>query len=173
MVELLGWSRCSVLTLKYLVEHGIVTNINASIVNPANSTVPIAAKALQQKGVYGSRKLFGVTTLDMGRARTFVAEAKGQDPTKTKVPVIGGHARTTIAHLLSQTQPAVSGFSDAEHYALTHRIVVGGDKVVKAKPEAALLHCHGMGRREGHGRREGVTECTFVETNKVLPSATP
>jgi malate/lactate dehydrogenase len=67
-----------------------------TIPNPVNSTVPIAAKALKQKGVYGPRKPFGITTLDMCRARTFVAEAKGLDPTKTKVPVIGGPAGTTI-----------------------------------------------------------------------------
>merc|ERR1712151_193687 len=103
------------------------------ISNPVNSTVPIAAEVLKQKGVYDPRRLFGVTTLDVCRARTFVSEAKGLDPVKTKVPVIGGHAGTPIVPLLSQTEPAVSGFSDAERDALTHRIMFGGDEVVKAK----------------------------------------
>merc|ERR1712137_860126 len=65
------------------------------------------------------RKLFGVTTLDVCRARTFVAEAKGTDPLTTSVPVIGGHAGTTIVPLLSQANPAAS-FTDAERDALTH-----------------------------------------------------
>ncbi|KAL7204619.1 hypothetical protein ACSBR2_017657 [Camellia fascicularis] len=35
------------------------------ISNPVNSTVPIAAEVLKQKGVYDPKKLFGVTTLDV------------------------------------------------------------------------------------------------------------
>merc|ERR1712039_742734 len=81
------------------------------ISNPVNSTVPIAAEVLKSKGVYNPQKLFGVTTLDVCRARTFVAEAKGFDPLKTTVPVIGGHAGTTIVPLLSQSNPGAS-FSD-------------------------------------------------------------
>merc|ERR1712159_912566 len=77
-------------------------------------------------------KLFGVTTLDVCRARTFVANAKGNDVIKTTVPVIGGHAGTTIVPLLSQAEPKVT-FTDEERDALTHRIMFGGDEVVKAK----------------------------------------
>ncbi|KAE7997047.1 hypothetical protein FH972_001715 [Carpinus fangiana] len=43
------------------------------ISNPVNSTVPIAAEILKQKGVYDPKKLFGVMTLDVVRANTFVA----------------------------------------------------------------------------------------------------
>ena len=35
------------------------------ISNPVNSTVPIAAEVLKQKGVYDPKRLFGVTTLDV------------------------------------------------------------------------------------------------------------
>jgi malate dehydrogenase len=48
------------------------------------------------------------------------------------VPVIGGHAGTTIVPLLSQVQPKVS-FTDAEVEALTQRIMFGGDEVVKVR----------------------------------------
>lgn len=44
----------------------------------------------------------GVTTLDVVRANTFVAEAKGLDTKDVDVPVIGGHAGETILPLLSQ-----------------------------------------------------------------------
>jgi malate/lactate dehydrogenase len=44
----------------------------------------------------------GVTTLDIVRSNTFVAEAKGLDVVDVNVPVIGGHAGTTILPLLSQ-----------------------------------------------------------------------
>ena len=39
------------------------------ISNPVNSTVPIAAEVLKEMGVYNKNKLFGVTTLDVVRAR--------------------------------------------------------------------------------------------------------
>merc|ERR1711920_235058 len=123
------------------------------------------------KGVYNPTKLFGVTTLDVCRARTFVAEAKGFDPLKTKVPVIGGHAGTTIVPLLSQAEPAAT-FSDEERDALTHRIMFGGDEVVKAKAGggSATLSMAYTGAEfadrvmAGLSGEAGVTECTFVES---------
>lgn len=42
------------------------------ISNPVNSTVPIAAEVLKLAGVYDPKRLFGVTTLDVVRANTFV-----------------------------------------------------------------------------------------------------
>merc|ERR1712007_109562 len=144
------------------------------ISNPVNSTVPIAASVLKAKGVYNPSKLFGVTTLDVCRARTFVAQAKGNDVLKTKVPVIGGHAGTTIVPLLSQANPAAT-FTDAERDALTHRIMFGGDEVVKAKDGggSATLSMAYAGAEfadrvmAGLAGEAGVTECTFVETDKV------
>ena len=44
------------------------------ISNPVNSTVPICAEVLKKQGVYNKNKLFGVTTLDVVRANTFIAE---------------------------------------------------------------------------------------------------
>jgi len=150
---------------------------NAAILiisNPVNSTVPIAAEVLKQKGVYNPKKLFGVTTLDVCRARTFVAQAKGNDVVQTRVPVIGGHAGTTIVPLLSQAEPKVS-FSDEERDALTHRIMFGGDEVVKAKAGggSATLSMAFAGAEfadrvmAGLSGEKGVVECTFVEQDKV------
>merc|ERR1712139_727509 len=117
------------------------------------------------------QKLFGVTTLDVCRARTFVAQAKGNDVGKTTVPVIGGHAGTTIVPLLSQAEPKVT-FSDDERDALTHRIAFGGDEVVKAKDGAgsATLSMGFTGAHfadrvmAGLAGESGVVECTFVES---------
>lgn len=46
------------------------------ITNPVNTTVAIAAEVLKKAGVYDKNKLFGVTTLDIIRSNTFVAELK-------------------------------------------------------------------------------------------------
>ncbi|KAI7211740.1 malate dehydrogenase, partial [Hortaea werneckii] len=78
------------------------------ISNPVNSTVPIAAEVLKKAGKFNPKKLFGVTTLDVVRAETFVGEITGErDPSKTVIPVIGGHSGETIVPLFSQSKPAV------------------------------------------------------------------
>merc|ERR1712029_396270 len=70
------------------------------ISNPVNSTVPIAAEVLKKAGKFNPKKLFGVTTLDVVRAETFVGEITGErDPSKTVIPVIGGHSGETIVPL--------------------------------------------------------------------------
>ena len=48
------------------------------ISNPVNSTVPIAAEVLKQANVYDPKRLFGVTTLDVVRAETFVQAITGE-----------------------------------------------------------------------------------------------
>ena len=101
------------------------------ITNPVNTTVPIAAEVLRKAGVYDKNKLFGITTLDVIRAETFVAEAKGLDVTQVKVPVIGGHSGVTILPLLSQVEGV--SFSDEEIEKLTYRIQNAGTEVVEAK----------------------------------------
>lgn len=74
------------------------------ISNPVNSTVPITCEVMKKAGVYDPKKIMGVTTLDIVRANTFVAEAKGLDVKDVNVPVIGGHAGETILPLLSQVR---------------------------------------------------------------------
>jgi hypothetical protein len=56
-------------------------------------------------------QVMGVTTLDVVRANTFVAEAKGLDTKDVNVPVIGGHAGETILPLLSQVGGWAGGWA--------------------------------------------------------------
>lgn len=78
------------------------------ISNPVNSTVPIAAEVMKNANVFDPKRLFGVTTLDVVRAETFVQAITGsKDPSKTTIPVIGGHSGETIVPLFSQAKPAV------------------------------------------------------------------
>jgi len=68
------------------------------ITNPVNSTLPIAVETLKKHGVFNPAKVFGVTTLDVVRASTFVAHALDlPDPKKFKIPVVGGHSGATIS----------------------------------------------------------------------------
>jgi malate dehydrogenase len=109
------------------------------ISNPVNSTVPIVAEVFKKFGVFDPKRLFGVTTLDVVRASTFVAEIHG-DLSLSKdivVPVVGGHSGVTIVPLLSQSShPLPSSLSKEAYDALVNRIQFGGDEVVKAKDGA-------------------------------------
>ena len=91
------------------------------ITNPVNSTLPIAAETLRKHGVFNPARVFGITTLDVVRASTFIAQVKGiQDPKSLRVPVIGGHSGATILPLISQSEPSVS-LTDEERAAITYR----------------------------------------------------
>merc|ERR1719453_726642 len=58
----------------------------AIISNPVNSTVPIFAETMKLHGCYDARKICGVTTLDIVRSHTFVAEAAGVDVNEINIP---------------------------------------------------------------------------------------
>ena len=104
------------------------------ICNPVNSTVPIFSETFKKMGVHDPRKIMGVTELDSVRARKFIAEALGMEPSACNIPVIGGHAGTTIIPLLSQLPDNKIAKLDVP--SLTHRIQFGGDEVVAAKEGA-------------------------------------
>merc|ERR1719309_21818 len=105
------------------------------IANPVNSTIPIASEVYKKVGVYDPARIIAVTTLDIVRANTFVAEAKGLDVNDVSVPVIGGHSGVTILPLLSKVTPNVS-FTQDEIEKLTDRIQNAGTEVVNAKAGA-------------------------------------
>lgn len=149
----------------------------AIISNPVNSTVPIASEVFKKNNVYDPKRIFGVTTLDVVRANTFVAEAKGLDPATVNVPVIGGHAGITIIPLLSRAEPAVS-FPDDKVDALTKRIQDAGTEVVKAKAGtgSATLSMAMAGARFAISllkalNGEQIVECSYVKSD-VIPELT-
>lgn len=120
--------------VKNLIEAGAKACPNACfciITNPVNSTVAIAAEVLKKAGVYNPKKLFGVTTLDVIRSNTFVAEKKGTQAENENVTVIGGHSGVTILPLLSQVEGLE--LSADETASMTDRIQNAGTEVVEAK----------------------------------------
>merc|ERR1712070_797288 len=142
------------------------------ISNPVNSTVPIAAETLKKMGVYDPKKLCGVTTLDVVRAKTFYAAKKGlTDVSSVDVPVIGGHAGITILPLFSQATPSVS-LTDEEREALTTRTANGGTEVVEAKAgkgSATLSMAYagalfGDACLRGLNGEKDVIECSYVQS---------
>jgi malate dehydrogenase len=147
------------------------------IANPVNSTVPITVEVFKKRNVYNPNKIFGVTTLDVVRANTFVAELKKLNVSEVNVPVVGGHAGTTIVPLISKATPSVA-FDQAVLEKLVHRIQFGGDEVVQAKAGAgsATLSMAYAGAKWGISvlkalnGQPGIVECSFVES-KVTDAA--
>ncbi len=138
------------------------------ITNPVNTTVAIAAEVLKQKSVYDPARLFGITTLDIIRSNTFVAEAKGVNPEDVEVPVIGGHSGVTILPLLSQSG---FDFTDEEIALMTTRIQNAGTEVVEAKAGggSATLSMGQAAARFGLSLvralngESNVVECSYIE----------
>jgi len=140
------------------------------ITNPVNSTVVIAAEVLKAKGVYNPKKLFGISTLDIVRAQTFVGELKGIDPAKLRIDVVGGHSAETMLPLLSHIEGVT--LTQEETNLLNDKIRNAGTVVVNAKDGAgsATLSMAYAGARFAmslvralHG--ETVLECSFVEVD--------
>jgi len=138
------------------------------ITNPVNTTVAIAADVLKKKGVYDPARLFGITTLDIIRSSTFVAEVNGVNPEDVIVPVIGGHSGITILPLLSQSG---FDFDEASAASMTKRIQNAGTEVVEAKAGGGSATLS-MGQAAAHfglslvralNGEEGIIECTYVE----------
>lgn len=124
-------------------------------------------------------RLFGVTTLDVTRASTFVSGLAGRKPSEVVVPVVGGHSGVTIVPLLSQAGAAAKSVQPGEQYEkLVHRIQFGGDEVVKAKDGAgsatlsmayaAAVFTNAL-LRAVNGE-SGVKECAYVESS-LYPEA--
>lgn len=139
------------------------------ITNPVNTTVAIAAEVLKKAGVYDKKRLFGITTLDVIRSETFIAEIKDVKLNDVKVNVIGGHSGVTILPLLSQVNGVT--FSKAEVVSLTNRIQNAGTEVVQAKAgggsatlsmgQAAFRFCMSLVRAvQG---QENVIECAYID----------
>jgi len=162
--------------VKGLIE-GIVRNCPHALIgiitNPVNSTVPIAAEVLKKAGVYDSKKVFGISTLDVVRAETFIGELRNLDPSKIKVDVVGGHSAETMLPVLSQV--AGVHLTAEEAKALTQRIKDAGTVVVNAKDGAgsATLSMAFAGARfamalvRAFNGEKGIVECAYVPVENM------
>jgi len=110
-------------------------------------------------------KIVGISTLDVVRANKFVQDITGKP---CEIPVIGGHAGTTILPLFSQ-DPAGASIDASKIPALDEKVQNAGTEVVKAKngKGSATLSMAYSGARLGKAvlsGRAGVekTECAYV-----------
>jgi len=139
------------------------------IVNPVNSVVPAMCELWKKKGL-NPAKIVGVTTLDVVRADKFVHEMTGLAMDDIGVPVIGGHAGTTILPLFSQCQVGKTIPAD-KIPDLDKKVQDAGTVVVAAKngKGSATLSMAYAGARLGKAVLAGLngevsTECAYVES---------
>merc|ERR1712136_187466 len=129
----------------------------ALIVNPVNSVVPAMTELWVKKGL-NPNKVVGITTLDIVRANKFVHEVTGADIEGINIPIIGGHAGTTILPLFSQ---------DAAAATIPQDQVPDLDK--KGKGSATLSMAY-AGAQRGAAVLAGLngeerTECAYVKSS--------
>merc|ERR1719343_1922590 len=137
------------------------------IVNPVNSVVPAMCELYKKKGL-DPRKICGVTSLDIVRANKFVHELTGVPVESIDVPVVGGHAGTTILPLFSQV-PAAKSIPADKIPALDKHVQDAGTDVVNAKggKGSATLSMAYAGAKFGNAVLCGLagietTECAYV-----------
>merc|ERR1712039_696724 len=149
------------------------------IVNPVNSVVPAMCELYKKAGL-DPRKVCGVTSLDIVRANKFVHEVTGVPIETIDVPVVGGHAGTTILPLFSQV-PAAQTLSAEKIVALDKHTQDADTDVVNAKggKGSATLSMAYAGAKFGNAVLCGLagietTECAYVmrefEEGAQLPS---
>ncbi|KAH3682473.1 hypothetical protein WICPIJ_006566 [Wickerhamomyces pijperi] len=136
----------------FAINGGIISNIAENcakscpkahilvISNPVNSTVAIFAEVFKKCGVYDPRRLYGVTTLDLVRANSFISELSGGklQSKDLNVTVIGGHSGETIVPIFSHNSNSqlvsfYESLSMEQRDSLIHRVQFGGDEIVTAK----------------------------------------
>jgi len=142
----------------------------ALIVNPVNSVVPAMCELWKKRGL-DSCKIVGVTSLDCVRAEKFVHETTGADLEEINIPVVGGHAGTTILPLFSQNEHSRK-IAMHEIPGLDKRVQDAGTEVVKAKngKGSATLSMGYAGARLGAAVLSGLagipaTECAYVASS--------
>lgn len=139
------------------------------IVNPVNSVVPAMAELYKKKGL-NPLKIVGITTLDVVRANKFVAQIMGKNPNYINIPVIGGHAGTTILPLFSQDKVGKT-IAEDKLADLDKRVQDAGTEVVDAKAGkgSATLSMAYAGARLGKAVLAGLsgrkrTECAYCKS---------
>lgn len=140
----------------------------AFITSPVNMIVPIVAKQLMEEDAYDPGRLFGVTTLDVVRAKTIIGESIGVDPLQVSIPVVGGRGGETTLPLVSQSHPKFNG-TPVERVEVVQRIQEAGIQVAKIKAITLSMAYAGANfvnsLLRALNNEKNVIECAFVQSD--------
>lgn len=143
------------------------------ITNPVNSLVPLINSIIEKQGKGDSNRIFGVTTVDVIRAKTIIGEAKKLNPMVVDIPVIGGHSDNTVVPLISRSTPSTK-FDETEIIELTNRIRNIGNDILKTKGNAGstISMAYAGARMTSSLVRailgeKNIVECAFVKNDSL------
>lgn len=144
------------------------------LTSPINSMVPFAAEILKQYKAYDPKRLFGVTHLNIMRAKSIIADTIIRNPLKIKLQVIGGQSCETILPIISQCMPPLNIDKD-DKQLLYDRIRKRNAEVILAKENqcgsqlaAALganILCNAL--FEAMTNRKGILATAYVSSTAV------
>ncbi|CAD6960065.1 unnamed protein product [Tilletia caries] len=101
------------------------------------SAEAVWSPALLEDRFYNPKRLFGVITLDVNRASTFLSGIANFKPAiKVNVPIVSGHSGVNIVPLFCQVAHVFFVSAGEQCEKCVHRIQFGGDELVKVKDGA-------------------------------------
>ncbi|CAD6972444.1 unnamed protein product [Tilletia controversa] len=101
------------------------------------SAEAVWSPALLEDRFYNPKRLFGVITLDVNRASTFLSGIANFKPAiKVNVPIVSGHSGVNIVPLFCQVAHVFIVSAGEQYEKCVHRIQFGGDELVKVKDGA-------------------------------------
>ncbi|CAG7726546.1 unnamed protein product [Allacma fusca] len=138
-----------------------------------DTLVPIVSEVFQMNGVYDPRKIFGVSTLNVVRANTFIARSLHLNPLAIDCPVIGGNFGTSVVPLISKCKPFLfDQISDEQVRNITQHIQNASRAVEEAKAgKGATLSMAYAAARFANSLLKGlsgeldIVECAFVRSD--------
>ena len=147
------------------------------VTNPINAIVPFVAELLKAYGAFDAGRLFGVTTLDVVRAETFLAEVEGsvEAGDGRNVDVVGGHSPQTIVPLMSLARPRARVRAMVLE-RVVNRVRFGGREVYYAKEQnggATLSTAYAVSRFteavcKGLQGDRGTVRCAYVHLPGIV-----
>ncbi|XP_017770053.1 PREDICTED: uncharacterized protein LOC108557869 isoform X3 [Nicrophorus vespilloides] len=139
--------------------------------NPIDGMLPTLSEALKHKGTYDPARLFGVTTLNVVRTNTYVAEVLGLEAECVVVPVIGGNIGGNIIPILSQAKPC-NDLTEEEVIDITRKVqnAHNTSKTMKTNVGENLSMAFSVARFtisliKGIQGHSDIVECAFVKTS--------
>ncbi|XP_004533385.1 malate dehydrogenase, mitochondrial [Ceratitis capitata] len=142
----------------------------AIVTSPVDSLVPLAAEVLKTKNAYDPNRLFGVTTHNAVRARTYISDVLQVDASSVKVPVIGGNSKCTILPILTHTKPILKIEDEDDALPIIKKVRDAEETVAKTKgAPPTLVMAHSVAKFT-HSLILGLAglgdpvECAYVES---------
>lgn len=174
MYDLFNSNAETIRTITMAILQSCPDALTGIITSPVSALIPLINDIIEREGVGDRKRVFGVTTVDVIRAKTIIGEARKLNPMVVDIPMIGGHTSRTIVPLISRSTP-ITKFDEREIKELTDKIRnVGNDIIDKKRDGGATISMAYAGARMTSSLARAVlgakdiTECAFVRCDNLI-----